>query len=148
MIPSVRFDEINTTDTYLYFEPNIWVPFFARCRLTNDSRKTKRFSPLARWMLLNFVTKYDSIWIVSCSWSNHTTLLLMFVSEKVLLLLVISLTAKWITEALVHARNALDRRFLIQKTLTIASYNIILYKLWFEQDSELESWWYSVSHIA
>ena len=43
-------------------------------------------------MLLNLVTKIDSIWIVSCSWSNHTTLLLMFVAEKVLLLLVISLT--------------------------------------------------------
>ena len=38
--------------------------------------------------------KIDSIWIVSCSWSNHTTLLLMFVAEKVLLLLVISLTVK------------------------------------------------------
>ena len=44
-------------------------------------------------MLLNLVTKIDSIWIVSCSWSNHTILLLMFVAEKVLLLLVISLTA-------------------------------------------------------
>ena len=43
-------------------------------------------------MLLNLVTKIDSIWIVSCSWSNHTISLLMFVAEKVLLLLVISLT--------------------------------------------------------
>ena len=44
-------------------------------------------------MLLNLVTKIDSISIVSCSWSNHTILLLMFVAEKVLLFLVISLTA-------------------------------------------------------
>ena len=45
-------------------------------------------------MLLNLVTKNDSIWIVSCGWSNHTILLLMFVTEKVLLLLVISLTVE------------------------------------------------------
>ena len=38
---------------------------------------------------------FDFIWIVSCSWSNHTILLLIFVAEKVLLLLVIPLTAKW-----------------------------------------------------
>ena len=44
-------------------------------------------------MLLNLVPKFDFVWIVSCSWSNHTTLLRMFVAEKVLLLLVISLTA-------------------------------------------------------
>ena len=43
MIPSVRFDEIYTTNTYLYFASNIWVPSFARCRLTNDNWKTKRF---------------------------------------------------------------------------------------------------------
>ena len=43
-------------------------------------------------MLLNLVPKFDFAWIVSCSWSNHTILLLMFVAEKVLLLLVISLT--------------------------------------------------------
>ena len=44
-------------------------------------------------MLLNLVPKCDFVWIVSCSWSNHIILLLMFVAEKVLLLLVISLTA-------------------------------------------------------
>ena len=43
-------------------------------------------------MLLNLVTKIYSIWIVTCSWIDHTILLLMFVAEKVLLLLVISLT--------------------------------------------------------
>ena len=36
--------------------------------------------------------KFDFIWIVSCSWSNYIILLLMFEAEKVLLLLVISLT--------------------------------------------------------
>ena len=51
----------------------IRVPSFARCRLTNDGRKTKRFSPFARWMLLNLVTKlkftqnyislYDFLWL-------------------------------------------------------------------------------------
>ena len=107
------------SNTYLYFASNKWVPSFARCRLTNDSGKTKRFSPFARKMLLNLVAKnkfctlfhiiiwtlmaisswleliqvyFDFIWIVSCSWSNHMKLLLMFVAEKVLLLLVISLT--------------------------------------------------------
>ena len=35
----------------------------------------------------------DFILIVSCSWKNHILLLLMFIAEKVLLLLVISLTA-------------------------------------------------------
>ena len=44
-------------------------------------------------MLLNLVPKFDFVWIVYCSWSNHTKLL-MFVAEKVLLLLVISLTAE------------------------------------------------------
>ena len=43
-------------------------------------------------MLLNLVPKFNFVWIVSCSWNNHTTLLLMFVAEKVLLLLMISLT--------------------------------------------------------
>ena len=48
-------------------------------------------------MLQNLVPKLSIIWfiwIVSCSWSNHTILLLMFVAEKVLLHLVISLTDK------------------------------------------------------
>ena len=45
-------------------------------------------------MLLNLVPNAISFWIVSCSWSNHTILLLMFVAEKVLLLLVIPLTAQ------------------------------------------------------
>ena len=79
--------------------------------------KTKRFSPFASEMLLNMVAKikfctllYIIIWllmilwsllipvwfefilIVSCSWRNHIILLLMFVAEKMLLLLMISLT--------------------------------------------------------
>ena len=45
-------------------------------------------------MLLNLVPKCDFVWIVSCSSSNHTIWLLIFVAEKVLLLLVISLTAQ------------------------------------------------------
>ena len=44
-------------------------------------------------MLLNLVPKIDFIWIVSCSCSNHTILQLIFVAEKVQLLLVIFLTA-------------------------------------------------------
>ena len=52
MIPSVRFDEIYTTNTCLYFAWNIWVPSFARCRLTNGKPKV-----LAGKILLNFVTK-------------------------------------------------------------------------------------------
>ena len=91
-------------------------------RLTNDRRKTKRFSPFARKMLLSLVAKikfytsfhittwlfmailswlglihvwFDFIWMVSCSWSNHMKLLLMFVAEKKpLLLLEISPTVK------------------------------------------------------
>ena len=54
--------------------------------------KPNVFFPFARQMPLNLVTKFDFIWIVSCSWSNHIILLLMFVAEKVLLLLVIYLT--------------------------------------------------------
>ena len=92
VIPSVRFGEIFTTNTYLYFASNIWVPSFARCRLTNDGRKTKRFSHFEKWMLLDLVPIFDFVWIVSCSWSNPTTLLLIFVAKKVPLLLVISLT--------------------------------------------------------
>ena len=37
---------------------------------------------------------FDFIFIVSRSWRNHIILLLMFVAEKVLLLLVISVTEK------------------------------------------------------
>ena len=118
----MRFDEIYTAKTYLYFVSNIWVPSFARCRLTNDSRKTKRFSPFARKVLLNlepkikfhgdyislydflgiychdyrwFMYNFDFIWTVSCNGSNHTLLLLMLVAEKVLLLLVISLIVEY-----------------------------------------------------
>ena len=47
--------------------------------------KTKRFSHFARKMPLNLVPKFDFVWIVSCSWSYHTILLLMFVAEKLLL---------------------------------------------------------------
>ena len=48
VMPSVWFGEIYTTNAYLYFVSNTWVPSFARCRLTNDSRKTKCFPPFAR----------------------------------------------------------------------------------------------------
>ena len=58
-MPSVRFDEIYTADTNPYFASNIWVPSFARCRLTNDSWKSKRFCPFARKMLLNLVAKIN-----------------------------------------------------------------------------------------
>ena len=57
VIPSVRFDEIYTTNTYLYFASNTWVPSFARCRFIDDSRKTKSLSPFARKMILNLVAK-------------------------------------------------------------------------------------------
>ena len=43
-------------------------------------------------MLLNLVAKSDLMFIVSCSWRNHIKLLLMFAAEKLLLLLLISLT--------------------------------------------------------
>ena len=109
MISSVRFEEIYAANTYLYFASGVRVPSFARCRLTNDSRKIKRFSPFARLKLLNLVPKlnfthnyisfYDYLWlyyhdyswfmynlisfgIVSCRWCNHTILLLKFVAEK------------------------------------------------------------------
>ena len=59
--------------------------FFARCRITNDSRKTKRFSPFARYMLINLVPKLNFVWIVSCSWNNHI-ILLMLEAENVQLL--------------------------------------------------------------
>ena len=38
---------------------------------------------------------FDFILTVSCSWRNHIILLLLFVAEKVLLILVISLTVQW-----------------------------------------------------
>ena len=97
MIPSVRFDEINTIDTYLYFTPNIWLPFFASCRLTNDSRKTKRFFSFCEINATEFGNKKCiPFGLYHAVVSNHTTLLLMFVAEKVLLLLVISLTVYWV----------------------------------------------------
>ena len=116
----MRFDEIYTTSIYLYFASNRRVPSFARYRLTSDNLKTKRVCPFVRWMLLNLVAKnkfytllyiiicllmaillwlqlisvwFDFISIVSYSLKNHIILLQMFVAEKVLLLLVISLTA-------------------------------------------------------
>ena len=115
MIPSVRFDKIYATITYLYFASNIWVPSFARCRLTNDSRKPKVFSHFGRQMLLNLVPKCDFVWIVSCSWSNHIILLLMFVAEKVLLLLVISLTVDTDMQRLFHSTWSPLLSFHVQK---------------------------------
>ena len=43
MIPSVRFDEIYTANTCLYFASYTWVSSFARCRLTNDRKTNQRF---------------------------------------------------------------------------------------------------------
>ena len=45
-------------------------------------------------MLLNLVAKINFLWTVPCSFSLDVILLLMFVAEKVLLLLVISLTVQ------------------------------------------------------
>ena len=78
--------------THIYILHQIYEYHFSHAaRLINDSRKTKRFSPLVRWMLLNLVPEIKFHLDLSCSWSNRTILLLMFVAEKVLLLLVISL---------------------------------------------------------
>ena len=74
---------------------------FARCRLTNDSRKTKGISPFVRKMILNLVSKIK--------------LLQMFVAEKVLLRLVISLT-----DELTH-EYAHDRALLC---FVVVAYNI------------------------
>ena len=59
-------------------------------------------------MLLNLVPKLDFVWIVSCTWSNNTILLLMFVAEKMLLLLVISLTAKFNCSCTFHEYNLVE----------------------------------------
>ena len=64
MIPSVWFDEIYITNTYLYFASSTCVQSIARCRLTNDSWKNKRFSPFARKLLLNLVTKIYILYII------------------------------------------------------------------------------------
>ena len=56
-------------------------------------------------MLLNLVPKCDFVGVVYCSWSNHTILLLMFVAEKVLLLLVISLTVNGLHIVCPHRRH-------------------------------------------
>ena len=61
-------------------------------------------------MLLNLVTKIDFIWIVSCSWSKHTILLLMFVAEKVLRLLVISLTVEYMGQQMSGLDSSSDQR--------------------------------------
>ena len=92
MIPSVRFDEIYTTNTYRYFVWNTWVVSFARYRWTNDSRNNKGISPFVRKML-NFVAKiqfYIPSYIIILSNSIATNVSKL--AEKVLLLLVISLT--------------------------------------------------------
>ena len=108
-----------TTSTHLYFAPNTWVPSFARCRLTNDSRKTKRFLSVCEISAITFCTRNDILHIIvyhymtsyghsimiivdSCKMcfsfrlhhaSNDILLLLMFVAEKKILLLMISLKA-------------------------------------------------------
>ena len=110
-------DEIYIPNRYLYFASNIWVPSFARCGLTNSKNQTfssfceinaskfcskNKFYTLLYiiiWLLMAILSRlqlihvwFDFILRVSCSWRNHIILLLMFVAEKVLLLLVISLT--------------------------------------------------------
>ena len=80
-------------------------------------------------MLLNLVTKNDSIWIVSCSWSKHTTLLLMFVAEKVLLLLVISLTGKICVSCMLNGHGHLiSRMAYVQVTIIERHYYIPVFK--------------------
>ena len=88
---------------------NKWKPknqaFSSFCEINATKFGTK--TSISHKIIYHYMTSYgyiimvivDScifylISIVSCSWSNHTILLLMFVAEKVLLLLVISLTAK------------------------------------------------------
>ena len=57
---------IQQTHIYILHQPHD-VPSFARCRLTNDSQKTKRFFSFAIKMLLNLVAKikfYTSLYII------------------------------------------------------------------------------------
>ena len=86
---------------------NKWYPknqtffsLFARQMLLNLVAKTKFYTLLYIdiWLLMAILLRlmlihiwFDYILIVSCSWRNHIILLLMFVAEKVLLLLVFSL---------------------------------------------------------
>ena len=122
MIPSVRFDEIYTTNTYLYFASNMWVPSFARYRLRNDSWKPKRFSPfceinatkfgskkyILHTIMYHYMTSFDYIFKIivgSCMIWFHFDCIMQLrksyhiatnvCSKKVLLLLVISLTDKF-----------------------------------------------------
>ena len=114
-----RFNEIYTTNTYLYFASNIWVPSFARCRLTNDSQKPKYFfsfckinatkfgtrNEIPHKIIYHHMTSYGYIIIIkvaSCIIWFHLDCFMQLKksycvatnvsSRKVLLLLVISLT--------------------------------------------------------
>ena len=75
-------------------------------------------------MVLNLVAKIKLIWIVSCSFRIDVILLLMFVAEKVLLLLVISLTAYWtLGVQWSHKLNCV----LFSRTHTSRSYNLAMF---------------------
>ena len=62
------------------------------------------FMAILLWLYLIHVW-FDFILIVSCSWRNHIILLLMFSAEKVLLLLVLSLTTKYTRRGFVKPRS-------------------------------------------
>ena len=65
---------------------------FRTLQVNKWQSKNQTFFSFCERYATKFGTKIWFRWIISCSWSNHTILLLMFVAEKVLLLLVISLT--------------------------------------------------------
>ena len=97
--------------------------FFSSCKTnaTKFGTKTEIYTKLymtiwllmgkLSWLYLIHVWFYF-IWIVSCSWGNYTILLLLLVAEKVLLLLVISLTADVSLNKNAGSREAMKKQRL------------------------------------
>ena len=86
MIHSVRFDEIHTTNTYLYFASNAWVPSFARCRLTNDSWKNQRFLSFCEINATKFGSK---------NWILHTIIYHYVTSYGYIVMIIIDSWMLW-----------------------------------------------------
>ena len=77
----------------------------------------------------------DFIWVASCSWSNYTLLLLLFVVEKVLLLLVIFLTGKngHLNDSPFLSNHSFSGRLNLQ------------WKYWLDNGLRAVTWWININ---
>ena len=78
----MRFDEIYTTNTYLYFASNIWVPSFSRCRLTNDSWKKQTFFSFCEINATKFGSKNEILHTIVYHYMTSYSYIIMIIVDS------------------------------------------------------------------